>query len=865
MPVSLFLLGVANFARRHAVVVVCAVLLLAGVMGWYSFHSLGLNSDVDTLFSESLPWRQRQIAFSQAFPQFTDLLIGVIEAEIPEEADATAADLAQRLAQDTAHFKSVRRPDAMPFFDQEGMLFLSKKELEDLLNRVIDAQPFLGQLALDPTARGLFGALGLLGVGIERGEVDLGPYLPSLRAFEKSLAAARVGVYQPLSWQRLIGGSAGDVAGKYRFVLVQPKMNYGALQPGAEATRAMRQAASTLEFIRSGAAKLRITGPVALSDEEFATVAHGMLTGTLASLALITLWLFLAVRSWRIIVPILLTLLVGFAFTSAFAAATVGTLNLISLAFAILFVGIAVDFAIQFAVRFREMVYALGDVSVALAETARRVGVQILLAAVTAAAGFYAFVPTKFLGVAELGLIAGSGMLIAFVCTLGFLPAALALFRPPGEITEVALPFGAVADRLLSRWRLPVIAIFTVIGLAGAAMVPRLVFDADPLHTKDPNTEAMRTLYDLLDDPLTNPYSVESLEPSLQQAEALAERLRKLPLVDTVLTLGSFVPEDQAEKLEMISDAANILAPTLASQDPPAPLDAAQIRMAIDAALASLDPAARKLEPEHPLVRIAADLHALKGASDASLLALNRAVTLFLPDELKRLRTALQAKQVTLQDLPEEIRRDWLLPDGRARIQVLGTPATRSSAGMRALVESVRKIIPEAGGSAGIIIDTSDTILSAFRSAVIGALLAIGAILLLVLRRVVDAALVMAPLLLSALLTALFAVSLPLPLNFANIIALPLLLGVGVSFNVYFVMNWRAGATRFLGSATARAVLFSALTTGTAFGSLALSAHPGTASMGELLLLSLGATLITTFVFMPALLSGLHPAERGKR
>jgi len=865
MPVSLFLLGVANFARRHAVLVVVGVLLLAGVMGWYSFHSLGLNSDVDTLFSESLPWRQRQIAFSRAFPQFTDLLVGVIEAEIPEEADATAAALADLLAQDKAHFISVRRPDAIPFFDREGMLFLSKKELEDLLNRVIDAQPFLGQLAPDPTARGLFGALGLLGVGVERGEVDLGPYLPSLRAFEKSLAAARRGVYQPLSWQKLIGGSAGDVAGKYRFVLVQPKMNYGALEPGAEATRAMRRAASTLEFIRSGAAKLRITGSVALSDEEFATVAHGMLTGTLASLALITLWLFLAVGSWRLIVPILLTLLVGFAFTSAFAAAAVGTLNLISLAFAILFVGIAVDFAIQFSVRFREMLYALGDVSAALAETARRVGVQILLAAVTAAAGFYAFVPTKFRGVAELGLIAGSGMLIAFVCTIGFLPAALALFRPPGETAEVALPFGAHADRLLQRWRLAVIAVFIAVGLSGAAMVPHLVFDADPLHTKDPNTEAMRTLYDLLDNPLTNPYSVESLEPSLHQAEALAERLRKLPLVDTVLTLGSFVPEDQTEKLEMIADAENILAPTLAAQDSPAPLDAAQIRMAMDTALASLDPAARKLEPEHPLVRIAADLHALKGASDASLLALNRALTLFLPDELQRLRTALQAKKVTLKDLPEEITRDWLLPDGRARIQVLGTPATRSSAGMRALVDSVRKIIPEAGGSAGIIIDTSDTILSAFRSAVIGALLAIGVILLLVLRRIVDAALVMVPLLLSALLTALIAVLLPLPLNFANIIALPLLLGVGVSFNVYFVMNWRAGATRFLGSATARAVLFSAFTTGTAFGSLALSAHPGTASMGELLLLSLGATLITTLVFMPALLSGLHPAEGGKR
>ena len=110
----------------------------------------------------------------------------------------------------------------------------------------------------------------------------------------------------------------------------------------------------------------------------------------------------------------------------------------------------------------------------------------------------------------------------------------------------------------------------------------------------------------------------------------------------------------------------------------------------------------------------------------------------------------------------------------------------------------------------------------------------------------------MAPLLLSALMTVLVAVLLPLPLNFANIIALPLLLGVGVSFNIYFVMNWRAGADRFLGTATARAILFSALTTGTAFGSLALSRHPGTASMGVLLLLSLGCTLLATLAVRAA-------------
>jgi predicted RND superfamily exporter protein len=274
--------------------------------------------------------------------------------------------------------------------------------------------------------------------------------------------------------------------------------------------------------------------------------------------------------------------------------------------------------------------------------------------------------------------------------------------------------------------------------------------------------------------------------------------------------------------------------------------------------LAQIDPALPKLPKDHPLAAIATDLHTLLTANDDVLLATDRALTRFLPDQLDRLRTVLNAEPVTLDSIPPDVSRDWLLPDGRARVQVLSTPQARSSAGLQQFVDEVTKIAPNAGGSAVTIEATSQTIVNAFRDAALIAIVSITVILLLALRRVIDVALVLAPLILSALLTLLVAVLLPLPLNFANIIALPLLLGVGVSFNIYFVMNWRAGRRAVLGSATARAIVFSALTTGTAFGSLALSAHPGTASMGRLLLISLACTLLASLVFIPALLSTVH-------
>ena len=862
MSLQRLLVAAVEFSRRHALFVVLAGVVLAGLSLFCAARYLGVSTETALLFNQNLPWRQRQIAFDRDFPQFGNVLVAVIDARIPEEADATAAALADRLAADHAHFERVTRPGASPFFSREGLLFLDSKTLQSLLDHTVDAQPFLGQLAADPSARGLFAALGLLGQGVQHGQADLTPYLPALRGFHNTLGAALAGHPQPLSWESLLAGSAAEQAGQYRFVLAQPRLNYGNIEAGRAASDAMRAAAAQLEFVKSGQARVRLTGNVALSDEEFATVRQGMVSGTIISVALITLWLFLAVGSWRLVVPIVLTLGVGGTLTTGFAALAVGTLNLISLAFAILFIGIAVDFAIQFCVRYREvrMVYREGQE--ALAETTRRVGSQILVAALATAAGFYAFVPTDFRGVAELGLIAGTGMIIAFVCTLCWLPAALTVFHPHGETAEVGFRVGKVGDMRLHRFRMPILLAFGAVALAGAVLLPRLQFDSDPLHTKNPDTEAMRTLADLMNNPLTNPYTIDIVEPSVQQAESAATRLHALPLVANVLTVNTFVPDDQGPKLAAISDAATILQATLAPQPAAAPITPTALRQSVAGALKQIDPALTKLPADHPLAAIAGDLHQLQAAPDATLMATNAALTRFLPEELDRLRNALAAEPVTLASLPADMTADWLLPDGRARIQVIPKPAANSSTGLHAFVAQVRSVVPDAGGSAATIVDTSATIIHAFRTAAVAALVAISVILLLVLRQLLDVALVLAPLLLSALMTVVIAVALPLPLNFANIIALPLLLGVGVSFNIYFVMNWRARRHWFLGSATARAVLFSAFTTGTAFGSLALSAHPGTASMGHLLLLSLGCTLVASLVFEPTLLSGIRPYRR---
>jgi hypothetical protein len=860
MSVDFALVRLVSLCARHARAVLLCGFFLACVALFLAATRLGMTTSLAGLFDARLPWKQSEAALKQAYPQFTNLIVAVVSAKVPEQADATAAALAYEAASDHAHVLTVRRPDTSPYLRREGLLFLDPPDLQDVLDKTVDAAPFLGQLAADPTGRGLFNALGLIGQGVQHGQADLAGFAPALTSFDATIAAALHGKTRPLSWQNLLGGKLAELAGPDRIVLIQPRLDYSSVEPGGAATAALRAMISRLPLVADRAAEVHLTGDVPLQDTEFASAAKGAAIGLGLSFGLVVLWLFLALRRIRLILPVVLTLLLGLTATTGFAALAVGTLNLISVAFAILFVGIAVDFSIQFTVRFRDLRRRADSLNGALALTAGRVGRQILIAAAAIAAGFLAFVPTSFKGVAELGLIAGAGMIIALLCTLTFLPAAIVWFRPEEEQAEIGFAALAAADTIIARRRLSLRVAFLCVFVAGAALTPRLSFDSDALHTQPQDTEAMRTLHHLMANPITNPFTADIVRPAEAGAAAMEGPVSKLSLVDHVVGLDSFVPTQQAAKLAMIADAAGVLSPVLNPPPAPPPPGAAALRASLQTALGQLGKALPRVPEDSPLRRLALDLGALAHADDATLVRASQGLTMFLPPMLSVLATSLAAGPVTLADIPPEIVRDYVQPNGAARLEVVPKASVAGSDELRRFVAQLRTVAPDAGGAAVTLVSTADTITRAFRRAATGAILAITVILLLCLPRRRDAALVLAPLLVSAAMTVLVVVGTGMTLNFANIIALPLLLGVGVSFNIYFVMNAAAGEPPLLCSATTRAVLFSALTTGSAFGSLALSAHPGTASMGSLLLISLLCTLVTSLVFVPALI-GAPPVK----
>jgi uncharacterized protein len=848
---------VAASTRFPLIVLLLAVGLTAGGL-LYAVRHFAMTADTAQLISTKLTWRQRELAFSAAFPQLDNLTMIVVDGATPELADAAAARLAAGLRQKPALFRTVQRPDGGPFFDRNGLLLLPLPEVAATTRGLVQAKSIIGLVAGDPSLRGVLAALASTLEGIEHGQLTLKDIEPVTTALAGTFESALAGRPAFFSWRTVFAPPGAEPRETRHVILVQPVMDYAALEPGAAASEAIRRMAQSLDLDRAHGVTIRLTGPVPLADEEFASLAEGadMVVGAMV-LALVGI-LWLAVRSVRVVVAILVTTLVGLIVTTALGLAVTGRFNLISVAFIPLFVGLGVDFSIQFSVRSLAERAIQPSLKTALVAAGDGIGRALALSAAAIGAGFFAFLPTTYIGVAELGTIAGLGMAVAFVLSVVLLPALLILLRPsPSKMTEIGFAVLAPVDAFLRRRRRTVLGLALLAAAVSIALLPLVRFDFNPLNLKNPKVESMTTLKVLASDPDWTPDAINVLAPSLAESATLVHELESLPDVSRTISLQSFIPSQQQEKLALIDQAAKVIEPELKAATPLAPPTDAELRQSLVATGSGLRQAAADARDSGAASarRLAGVLDRLQSATPQVRDNAATAVTVPLVVILKQISDFLQAGPVTIGTLPPDLVADWIAKDGRARIQVLPRERAGNNEALRRFSEAIQKIAPDATGRPISTSASGDSVVEAFLQAGVYSIVAIVMLLAFVLRRARDVTLTLLPVLLSGLLTFATCGALNLPLNFANIIALPLLFGVGVAFNIYFVMAWRAGETAMLKSSLMRGVVFSALTTASAFGALWLSNHPGTASMGRLLMISLGWELLVTLLFRPALLA----------
>ncbi|MBT7951435.1 MAG: MMPL family transporter [Gammaproteobacteria bacterium] len=870
----LFLKHWIDLVQRFNVSVVLLCLVLAVLAFNYTKNNLGMNTDTKDMLSAELNWRKLDLDYELNFPQYTDNILVAVEASTPDQALDAADLLYQQLLSEKTLFKSVYYPNELSIFKDSALLFLDVDELQDLADNLASIQPFLGRLTQDQTLRGLFAMLEDAVDAREDGDdIDIELLLSQIN---EAIDATRAQEPYRVSWHKLMSGEDEDKdKAVYReFIILQPELDYSELMPATEHMEKLRQLSHDPQIKDVIGATVRLSGSAALSHEDLLSVTRGTEIAMLLAFTMVSIIMLVGLGSLRLVIATLTTLVFGLILTAAFATFTVGKLNLISVAFAVLYIGLGVDFAIHYCLRYRELRFGGHDNHNAIRETSVNIGSSLFLCAATTATGFFAFMPTDYDGVAELGWISGGGMFISLIVTLTLLPALLNLMPLPDSKKPRSIKPGKYLSSLFvlpftqSR-NIKLITLVTVIILLG--FITQIRFDYNTLNLQDQSNESVQVYQELLADSDTSPWTGIILGKSKEDAVTIVNNLQQLPLVDKLLWLEDFIPEDQDDKLAVIEEMDLLLGDLTAAPQNSTLND--QQRLEI------LNQFSRKLQ-DSPLTRSDPLLlefqHKLSSFVDAGrnettdklakqLSRFEGSLLDSLPGRIETLSASLNADYISEANLPEEFSDRWLNRDGeRYLIEIYPSENIQDNDAMRRFVEQLQAADSRVVGSPVINIEASDAVIKAFKQAFSYALLVITVFLLILLAHKRDSIYIVASLLTAAILTGGLSVLLDIPLNFANVIALPLILGIGVDSGIHILHRFRTAMPSdgsLLGTSSARAVVVSSMTTMGSIGNLAFSPQLGTASMGKLLTIGVAMTLICMLFVLPSLLASQLPAK----
>ena len=841
---------------RYAWSVIIGFTLLGVAAFFYTAGNLGVNSNTAEMFDENLPFRQVRDQYNEAFPETEDNFVVVVSGPVPELVASVADTVASRFRDRTDLFESVFQPTGEPFFKNNQLLYLDTADLKQLSGQLVKAKSMMSFLSENYSLKGLFSFLGLM---IRYSSAQpLEGISPMFHRMDSVLVAISEGSHARISWQNLMGNQSDLYRAGYSFIQVRPVLDYTKLRP---AKTSIEGARNIIAGFNSEDVRVRITGKNAMTYEEMGSVMDGAIQASLLALVMVSLVLWIGLRSFRLIAATLYTLIVGLLLTAAFSAWAVGQLNMISIAFAVLYIGLGVDYAIHICLRYRELGREGFPDKESLSTSIYHITPALILSTLSTSIGFYAFVPTAFTGVSELGIIAGTGMFISLLVTLTLLPSLI--WKLSGLRAAKSSGVRGFSGPLIEKYHRPIRMVTALLTIIGLVLLPGIKFDYDPINLRDPHSESVATVRELMADQSFTPWNLNVISDDSTELKAVVNRLRELPEAERVISIYSFIPNQQLEKLEIIKqleqdlggiDSPPFIFDTLGSEEQ---LKAIQefANLLVHPAYAQITGAG--LFGQH-LKEFADSLEQLDETGRlAGIQHLQGGLLQSFPYTVAGLMNSLHPHEVSMGELPENLKQLWISQAGY-RVQVMPAGEIETNQEMRAFANAVQKMAPEATGDLMVTIASGDTVVKAFKQAVIYALVAITVLLLVYLRSPRETLYIMLPLVLAGVLTGAVTVILGIQFNFANIIAVPLLLGLGVDNGVHIVHRAKTKIQNkgLLQTSTARAILFSSLTTLLSFGNLAFSPHRGTASMGWLLTIGVILVVMTTLIMLPAFMPG---------
>lgn len=856
-----------DWIRRHAARALLIYLVATLPMGYWAATHLSTNANLEDMFDQELPQRVLRKEMFAIFPFLRDNLIVVVDGPSQTGVREIARELVDEMQARPDLFTDVFLPEGDPYFRRNGLLYLTPDELDEMGDQLAKIQPVIAEISSDPSLRGLFN---LLQLSLEEGETmgvegeDLDGTMGELA---DTIDASLTGSPVPFPWDEALAGKSLDKLDRRQVIVTQTVADYSLAQPMADSINFIR--GKSLEIQKDNPEfSARLTGEMALVHDDVDAIHTRAWEFAVLSLVLVSTVLFFALRSWRLNLIVITTLLLGLIQTAGFAAFFIGSLNIISSTFPVLIIGLAVDFGLHFCMGYQDQITLKVPHKEALHHVANRIGSSLVMCAFTTSIAFLSFQVTDFKGVSELGLICGVGMILSLIGGLTVIPALLTLW--PGELApRPAKPLNGLLvwfSGFPARARRPITMAAIALVVLGFLVLPFVGFNSNPVDVRDPTTESASLFAELLEDRSEVLLSMFFLLEDEDEAREMVTVLEELDVVKNAMWIESFVPEEQEEKLEILQDISEFLPeprlkePPSFSQDVEAIQDFAAFLNGRGGDI--MDPEEGERQGEEALRR---GLNQLTGALEhneapgAILETLRGNLIAPLAMGISDLRGLLDAQQVSLDDLPTSLVNRFVGIDGELRMVVTPAYSLDTDQARKDFCYDVQALVPKVMGIGPETLESAALIARSLRDALIAAVIAMILFLAVLWRRPVDIACVFFPLILGTVLTCVGMVIIGMTFNFANVIGIPLMLGIGIDTGIHLVHRSRvegAHGEALLRTGTTRAVIYSNLTTMASFGSLGVSTHLGMASLGKTLFIAILFILFANLVVLPALLEG---------
>ena len=878
---------------------VVTVLLAVGFAAaalWYTAAALEFETSRNTLASSQARYIQIEKDLGEDFGQI-DYLVVVIEPPHLERGKQFVHALTARLRADTAHVEHVVDKIDTTSLEGKKLLLLSQQELRTLRQRLEDAQDFISELSQAPGLVSLLNAInqeiskalvthltgGFLGLSAsseatsesEPQSLDVSFLAALFAEMDSALAAPEAYLFRS-PWEHFFlhdgdvfseEGYLTSTNDRFFFVLVDDRTTPGSFVKHAAPLQAIREHIRDLqrEFpdVKAG-----VTGNNALSSDEMVAAQHDTILATVVAIIGVAVLFIVTFR--QLLQPLLVVamLLIALCWTLGFTTLTIGHLNILSVSFFPILIGLGIDFGIHLLGRYGEERARNEPFHSALLLAYRHTGASVAAAAITTALAFYAVMLADFRGLVELGFIAGSGMLLCLLASFTVLPALLALseryYRIHPGIWQ-AQSYDPL--KILKRFPRTLLGVVVLVTLAGVVLLPMPRFDYNLLNLQAHDTESVIWEYRLLENSDRSSWYAITVATSMEELYRKKDQFDALPVVERVASLASVIPEDQAERVPFVKELAPYVTHISGTWEEPEPIDLddiglllQKIRFKLQRKASDWDPNKRPSEEEltaarEALVRFQERLDSTASETLTTALAsFQRALMADFATKLTLLQRNVDPTPITLADVPEHLQQRFVSQSGRYLLQIFSRENIWEREAMQAFVTQLQTVDADVTGSPVIAFYSIQHMQQGYTRGGGYALLVILGVILLLFRRLKPTLLTLIPILFGGLWTIACMALLDLQLNLANLIILPLFLGIAVDNGIHLIhrmLEAPGDATSPLARSTGKAIVLASLTSMVGFGSLMFAQHTGIFSLGVLATLGIGWSLVATLVVLP--------------